>query len=103
MHEIHTLATFDHERIGREFANPAVAILDEQRRHQARRSQLMVAGFKDSLAESASLPKVALRNTCAFQAKCVRFETFVTWSVTVFIASVAGTICALVIKNLHIQ
>lgn len=103
MHLADRLFAYDNDSIGREFTDIAIVGQEEQRRIQSRRQQLVLKDWQESFTESGRIPKSALRKSCSFETFCLRSESLIAWFTTIFIAGIAGLLCALVIRHLHLQ
>lgn len=102
MSHIDSLAAYDSETIGREFASVGSVSPDQARAHQRRRDEIAMSNWKQvsAMSDSQRIPKSSLKNTCNFDTKRASTESFMTWSVFVSLAAIAGMICAMVIRQL---
>src|SRR5689334_14983238 len=100
MQQLDRLAAYENDAIGREFVAQGSGVVDERRRHGARRMELLMQDWKETLGESQRLPKSALRNTCTFEHHKIYSESLITWAVTIILSALAGIMCALVIRQL---
>ena len=99
---IDRLSTYDNTSIGREFTASAPSIA-QAREHEARRSELVVSAWKESLSmtDSQRIPKSNLKRTCQFQTKYAQSHSIVTWAVYAVSACVAGVVITILIRHLN--
>ncbi len=96
------LVAYDSESIGKEFSTSG-RHQSQIREHEARRSKLAVSSWKESisLVDSQRIPKSSLKGMCDYDTHRANVHSVVSLTVFVVLASVAGIVVAVIIRQLN--